>query len=90
MDEAFRPFSAILESMLAFRGEYVDEASGARTYITRYDIESPVELEVSRDDDGRLTLGSTPPLYPLMTTVTPVFHRLRFVAKLAEKDDGGE
>ncbi len=89
MDEAFRPFSAIIENLLAFRGEYLDEPAGARSYITGYEIESPVELDVSHDSDGRLRIGSVPPLYPLMTTVTPVYHRLRFVSRLAEEEDDG-
>jgi len=89
MDEDFRPFSVIIENLLAFPGEYVDEGAGVRSYITGYEIESPVELDVSRDAEGRLRIGSTPPLYPLMTTITPVYHRLRFVSRLAEEEDDG-
>jgi hypothetical protein len=89
MDEAFRPLSVIIENLLAFRGEYVDEAAGVRSYITACEIESPVELDVWRDAAGRLHIGSTPPLYPLMTTVTPVYHRLRFISKLTVEGDDG-
>jgi hypothetical protein len=87
MDEDFRPLAVIIESLLAFRGEFVDEEAGVRSYITRCEIESPVELEVSRGDDGKLRIGATPPLYPLATTVAPSFHRLRFVSRLEEDDD---
>ena len=82
MDEAFRPFNVIVENLLAFRGEYVDEATGVRSYIAAYEIESPVELDVSYDAGGQLHIGSTPPLYPLTTTIAPVFHRVRFVCRL--------
>jgi hypothetical protein len=84
MDEAFKPLSVIIENLLAFRGEYVDDAAGVRAYIASYEIESPVELDVVRDAEGRLGIGSTPPIYPLSTTVSPVFHRLRFVCRLGE------
>jgi hypothetical protein len=89
MDDAFRSLSTVLESLVAFRGGFVDEDAGVRTYATGYEIETSVELDVTRDSDGKLRIGTTPPLYPLMTTVSPVYHRLRFVAKLtADERDG--
>jgi len=88
MDEAFLPFRQIIEEMLTFRGEFIDEEAGVRTYITDYEIESPVELDVSRDADGTLRIGSTPPLYYVNTSIRPSFHRLRFTAQITEDADG--
>ena len=49
----------------------------------------PVELDVSRDADGVLRIGSTPPLYYVDTSMRPSYHRLRFRAELDEDVDGG-
>jgi hypothetical protein len=51
-------------------------------YINRVEIESPVELDLSRDEHGELQLGSTPPLYYADTSLRPSYHRLRFTAEL--------
>jgi hypothetical protein len=88
MDEAFVPLSAIVEQMMAFGGEFVDEEAGVRTYIAACEIESPVEFDITRDSEGRLRIGTTPPIYGLRTTVSPSYHRLRFVAKIMEETDG--
>jgi hypothetical protein len=88
MDEAFLPFSGIVERMLAFAGECEDEEAGVRSYITACEIESPVELDITRDAAGRLLIGTTPPIYCLMTSVAPSFHRVRFTAELSEDRHG--
>jgi hypothetical protein len=88
IDEAFMPFREIVERMLAFDNEFVDEEAGVRTYIRECEIESPVELDVQRDEDGTLHVGSTPPLYYERTTFLPSFHRLRFKAEISRGDNG--
>lgn len=84
MDEAFSPFAEVLRRLTDFGGGYTDTEAGVRTYITGADIETPVELSLSRDADGRLRIGSTPPIYCLMTSVSPSYHRLSLRAKLEE------
>lgn len=88
MDEAFMPFQQIIERMLSFGGEFVDDEAGVRSYIYECEIESPVELDVVRDEQGALRIGSTPPLYYVDTSIRPSFHRLRFTAQLSEASDG--
>jgi hypothetical protein len=88
MDEAFMPFEEIVDRMLAFNGEIVDEEAGVRSYIYRCEIESPVELNVFRDEDGTLKVGSTPPLYYVNTSFRPSYHRVSFKAELSEDTDG--
>ena len=88
MDEAFMPFAEIVRRMLAFGDELVDTEEGVRSYIYEYNIESPVELDVVRADDGQLQIGSTPPLYYVDTSIRPSFHRMTFRARLAEVSDG--
>ena len=82
------PFEQIVERMLSFRGDIVDEEAGVRSYIYRCEIESPVELDVFRDEDGTLQIGSTPPLYYVNTSFRPAYHRVRIKAELSEGSDG--
>lgn len=84
IDEAFMPFEQIVARMLSFSGEIVDEEAGVRSYIYRCEIESPVELDVYRDEDGSLKIGSTPPLYYVNTSFRPSYHRLSFKAEISE------
>jgi hypothetical protein len=88
IDEAFMPFAAIVARMLAFSGEIVDEEAGVRSYIYRCEIESPVELDVVKGEDGTLQIGSTPPLYYVDTSFRPAYHKLRLKAELTEGTDG--
>ena len=82
------PLREVLEAMLGIRPAIVDADAGVRTRLTVIEIETPVELEVARDGEGRLCIGSTPPLYCLRTTVAPSYHRLRFTAHVSEDGDG--
>jgi len=47
-----------------------------------------VELNVFRDEDGTLRIGTTPPLYYVDTSLRPSYHRLKFMAQLTEDVDG--
>jgi hypothetical protein len=84
MDEAFVPLHRIVGALHP-AAEVRDDAAGVRTYIHRFEIEAPVELDVTRDADGRLGIGSTPPLYYVDTSLRPAYHRLRFTAILDEE-----
>ena len=84
MDEAFVPLHRIIAG-LEPAGDIRDDDAGVRSYIHRIEIESPVELDVTREDDGRLQIGTTPPLYYVATSLQPSYHRLRFVAELDEE-----
>jgi hypothetical protein len=87
IDEAFMPFQQIIEKMLAFGGEIVDDEAGVRSYIYKCQIESPVELDVVRDEKGTLQIGSTPPLYYVDTSIRPSFHKLTFTADKSRGSD---
>ncbi len=88
MDEAFRPFHSILTGMAPTEAEFRDDDAGVHSYVYRFEIDSPVELDVSRDADGLLRIGSTPPLYYVNTSLRPAYHRMRFRAELTD-DEGG-
>jgi hypothetical protein len=60
-----------------------------RTYIRTFEIEVPIELDVTRMEDGGLQIGSTPPLYNVNTSVRPSFHNIRFTATIEQENDAG-
>ena len=80
MDDAFLPLSEIIASLVPFREELVDEESGVRSYVMAYEIDCPVELELSMNDKQQFRIGSTPPIYYVDTSFRPSYHRIRFVA----------
>jgi len=88
IDPAFRPFAGIVERLISFNPQIVDEEAGVRSYIHTCEIEMPVELDVVRDPNGGLQIGSTPPLYDVDTTFRPSFHRVRFIAQMPQDSDG--
>lgn len=88
IDEAFLPFREILTRMLAFDGVIENDSAGVRSEIVECSIDSPVELDVTRDEAGNLQIGTVPPLYDVDTTIRPAFHRLRFTAVRDGGTDG--
>jgi hypothetical protein len=88
IDEAFMPFHKIIERMLSFGGEIIDDEMGVHSFIYKCEIESPVELDIGRDENGTMQIGSTPPLYYVDTSIRPSFHRVRFTAHLPEDSHG--
>jgi hypothetical protein len=88
IDDAFLPFQGVIERMLDFPGELVDEDAGVRSRIYECTVESPVELDVVVNADGTVSIGSVPPLYRVDTTFRPAYHSLRFTAVRVEDDDG--
>ncbi len=84
MDEAFIPFSAMLLKIAAFEGEIYDEEQGVHSYINRFEIETPIEMNIERDENGQIRLGVVPPLYRVDTTFEPSYHAIRFSAEISE------
>jgi len=85
MDEAFIPFSAMLQKIAAFEGEIYDEEKGIHSYINRFEIDTPIELNIEKDESGNIRLGVVPPLYRVDTTFEPSYHTIRFSAEITER-----
>lgn len=88
MDEAFLPLQKMIEQLTSLIGEVWDLDAGVRSYIYECALESPVELDVFREEDGALRIGSVPPLYYVDTAFRPVFHKLSLTARLSGEIDG--
>jgi hypothetical protein len=88
MDEAFIGLHTLVEALLDFDEQLVDENAGVRSAITAYEIETPIELDISRATNGAVRIGSTPPLYRVDTSIRPSFHTVRFRAELDDVANG--
>lgn len=51
-------------------------------FVERLSLDMPLELQTMRDEDNRLTLGSSPPTQWIETSVQPILHRLRLTLEL--------
>lgn len=84
MDEAFLPLATLLPELLPRVPDLHDEDAGVRSYVTGYDVTTPVELDIEVAADGTVRLGGAPPLYHLETSTLPVLHSVRIVAEREE------
>jgi hypothetical protein len=80
VDEAFVPLAELLPQLLPLVPDLYDADAGVRSRVTGLDVETPVELDIVVDADGRVRLGGTPPIYHVETSTLPVFHAIRMVA----------
>jgi hypothetical protein len=70
LDEALAPMHEHLAGLVP-----IEPGDGA--IVDRLEVEMPVELDVLREADGGLSLGSSPPLYYQRTGYPSAPHRLR-------------
>jgi hypothetical protein len=87
IDKAFLSFHEALLRFAAIGTELYNEDRSIHSYIYRFDIDSPVELDIVRDENGKLQIGSTPPLYDVATSIRPSIHSIRFTAELTDWKD---
>jgi hypothetical protein len=60
--------------------DLLDEEAGVRTWVTGYEVDTPVELSIGVRPGGSVELGASPPVYHVATSTLPVFHAIRVVA----------
>ncbi len=84
MDEAFFPFSAMIAKIASFEGSIYDDEKGIHSFIQRFEIDTPVELDIVKDEYGKIKIGIVPPLYRVETTFEPSYHSIRFTAETDE------
>ena len=81
MDEAFLYFNELLLEMTAIDGEIVANEAGFKLEIDKVTIETPIELCILTNDEGRVEIGTVPPLYLVDTSFLPSYHTIRFTAE---------
>lgn len=90
IDEALVPFHEHIDGMLEIEGEVYDKKEEIRMRIYEVGIESPVQLDLIVDENGKVTIGSSPPLYYVETGVMPVFHSIKLRAVAEEQTEINE
>lgn len=73
-------FQQLMENLTSVHGEVWDNEKSVHSYIYEFSIEMPVELDVLVDNEGKVQIGATPPLYYVDTTFRPSYHAIRFTA----------
>jgi hypothetical protein len=84
MDEAFLPFNQMIDKLSSLDAEIYDEHNGIHLFIERFEIDTPVELDIVTDEQGKVHIGIVPPLYRVETSYQPSYHSLRFSAEKYE------
>jgi hypothetical protein len=72
----FASFSNIVEQLADLTDPLEDPVSGQIFQIEQATVNLPIELNISVNNEGRVTLRSSPPTQTTETTIFPVFHRL--------------
>lgn len=77
IDEAMLPFNEFAGSLSVLDGIITDDLNLVSMHIENLQISMPLQLDISADENGEITLGASPPLYYVSTTVMPVFHNIK-------------
>jgi hypothetical protein len=78
IDEAMMTIEEMVNELLEPIETIVDDDNGVSMGIEKIEIDMPVQLDVVVDENGKVQIGTTPPLYKIETSFMPVFHQLRF------------
>jgi len=78
IDEAFLSIPEFVKTLSDLGGgiEGIREDEMIRLEIEEVKMELPIQLDIIVDDDGKVLLGSVPPLYDVPTSFDPVFHKM--------------
>lgn len=85
IDEAMMPFEEMINTLVEPVEEIADEENGVNMYVSSIALDMPIQLDVVVDENGKVMLGATPPLYKVETSFETVFHQLRFTFEEVEK-----
>jgi hypothetical protein len=81
MDEAFMPFNEMIKGMSDLNANIYDADDGIHMYIDHFNIDTPIELDIITDENGKVHIGIIPPLYHVETSFQPSYHAIRFTAE---------
>ncbi|NMF86711.1 hypothetical protein [Nodosilinea sp. P-1105] len=70
------PIAELIEHFADLSDRLENSESGYALEIEQVNVDLPIELNVSVDDDGAVTLHGSAPTQATRTTFLPVFHRM--------------
>jgi hypothetical protein len=87
IDEAMLAMSEFVAQMTEVDGYLFDEEWQVATRLEDVEMSIPIQLDLHVNDDGRVTIGGSPPLFYVDTTVMPVFHQLKVTINVNENSE---
>ncbi len=86
LDEMKLPFSEYLQKITVLKaGSFIDtDQFGFSINIESVHIETPFEMEIEVDENGQVTMGVSPPIYYVATSIEPVFHAMKLTMEITE------
>jgi len=84
IDEAMLPFSELVEELASIEAQAGSKQMGVIMEIERLKAGLPLQLDLLTDENGRVVLGGSPPLYYVETTFLPVFHSITYTLEKIE------
>ncbi|MEM7374370.1 MAG: hypothetical protein AAF587_37595 [Bacteroidota bacterium] len=89
IDEALVPISTFMEDLSDINGEVSDMQAGIRMQVQKAEIGLPIQLDIHVDDQGKVILGASPPLYYTETSYSPVFHQVEVRLEIVDPHSKG-
>jgi len=76
-DDLQQPFSELVHDLVDY-GMYVEDTdSGLTMTVENVNLDMPVEIGITVDDNGKVILNGSPPTQRTKTTILPVFHQMK-------------
>ncbi|MEM9276381.1 MAG: hypothetical protein AAGA80_26030 [Cyanobacteria bacterium P01_F01_bin.143] len=77
VDSLQQPFAELIHDLVNYGMHIEDENSGLAIAVEDVSLDMPVEIGVTVDDEGKVTLHGSPPTQLTETTTLPVFHQMK-------------
>lgn len=77
IDEAMLEIGDFVSQMSDIDGYLTSEEAEFALEMEKVDLDMPLQLDIRVAEDGRVNIGSSPPLYYVETTIMPVFHQIQ-------------
>ena len=87
----YMSFSEMLEELTNLEGSVQGKFEDQSIFmeLESAEMELPVEIDISVDESGKVTIGGTPPIYYVETSFMPVFHQLKInVTSVKDLENG--
>lgn len=76
-DNLQQPFSELVHDLVDYGMYLEDENTGLAMTVENVNLNMPVEIGITVDDNGKVTLSGSPPTQRTKTTILPVFHQMK-------------
>ena len=71
------PLSDLLQTLTNYEKQHIDPETGQVLTVEQIQVNMPIELRVSVNETGQVTLKGSAPTQRTGTTILPVFHQMQ-------------